>query len=1099
MDQDINDTPTMHSLFEAWAEKNPHHIAIISGGKLLSYEELNQKANQLAHYLKTLGVQHGSLIAISMQRSPELLIGILGILKASCAYLPLDEEHPSERLLYILADTQSPLLITSTAATEKFSAYRGQKIILDSARRELSAYPVFNPTPSCSSNHLAYVIYTSGSTGKPKGVLIEHKSVVNYTRWFSEYSDCRPQHRVDFSSNIIFDMAVTTSITALALGLQVVICSDETKLNTQQFLKHLHTNKINLIKLTPSYFKQLVQEASDHFIGLCDLQSIILGGENLLTKDCAHWLTLYPEHHLFNEYGPTETTVAVTQYKISSNNIHHLGTVVPIGIAGPNMVCLLLNEHHQPSLPGEVGELHISGLCLARGYLNQAELTAARFITINSSGQLWYKTGDLCRQWPDGYIEFIERVDDQVKIRGYRIELGEVESTLESHPLIKDTVVLADKNHDCEKQLIAYCIPKNKDIIPSKYDLRHYLRQRLADFMIPSIFVIVEAFPLTANGKLDKNTLSLAARSSKEPLIHASSHLEQKIMDMWCEVFHTSNLSVQANFFELGGHSLTAARIMIKIEQLFQKKINLEDLYRSPTIKELATTIESAASVPNDNEDTSTSLNPVKTIPLSDFQFLFWLSGFFEPKARKLNIISRRRIAGTLDITALQFACESIFKTFEILSYRVSTFLPAQYLKNDMTFTIVEKDLSLYSDAQRESLLSTSLDELLHHYPWSKQEPLMVARLFYLESEVSELQISVPHIAFDDASEELLFSALSRAYLLYKQAPRSCAAPQALQYKDYIHYERRHLNHQIDNDINFWTNYLRDANLVKLPAANIIHDMDKDHTPYSTYIELPKHILRSIQYICAHFHISITDILCAAIGFALKKQAGSMNNDKLLINIIRSTRDNDAFENMIGCFIRLDPIKVDMNSDLDLVGLSRDIQRSRLVTEIHQACSSMVKYACLENCHRPQFITTYVVKFIAKMYASLFKKMALNPRVLEMYGRLKPLKNKQYFMINVNIFNNFFDLSCQKNLFGHTTIKTKTHQYDLSTTPNVLDICLLRNEGMDKYYLVVSANLDEPFRHQLGHDILNLICTTAPAAMQKPVDVVDAIFGEPNQ
>ncbi len=1079
---------TMHSLFEDGAEHNPDQIAVRFAGDSLSYGELNRRANQLAHYLIKLQIPRESFIAISLPRSMELFIAVMGVLKAGCAYVPLDETQPDERLMYILDDTKAPILITQAATVDKFSLYQGKKIMLDTQWQNINTFPSANPTPIAGPENLAYVIYTSGSTGRPKGVLIEHKSLVNYIKWFGQYCGCQSQDRIDFSSNFIFDMAITSSVAALALNLQVVICPEEIKMNTQNYLRHLNQYKINLIKITPSYFKLLVQDAKKYSITLEDLQSVILGGENLLTIDCIHWLDIYPKHHLFNEYGPTETTVAVTQFKISHDNVHHLGISAPIGTPGTNMECLLQSETHEPPEVGEVGELYISGPCLARGYLNQAELTAKQFTQLKKNDIKWYKTGDLCRQLPDGKMEFIRRVDDQVKIRGYRIELGEVEDCLGYHPQIKDIVVLVRETNGDDKQLVAYFTPKDMKVIPTSNDLRHYLRRRLVDYMIPSSFVMLETFPLTANGKLDKKALATAAHPVNKATKKPTSVVEQTLIDIWSDNFHGEKLDVNANFFELGGHSLTAARIILKIQQNLNKKIKLENLYESPTVKELALIVESAEDIVKSNSATSIVFNPSTVIPLSDFQFLFWLSSIFEPQTKKLNIITKRRISGKLDITALNFAFEYLFKTHQVLSYRVSKFSPAQCLKENVIFNIDEKDLRSYSENERETILSNSLNTLLHHYPWKKDAPMMVVRLFYLEENVSELQFSIPHLVFDDASEALLFSELSKGYLLYRNDTLTPSVIGLPQYKNYVHYERNSINQQIDKDIGFWETYLHNTDFVTFPTAEIIKNIKQDES-YSTYLELPKEVLKAVQKKCSKYHLSITDILCAAIGLSLKKRTGDLNNNNVLINIIRSMRDDDAFDKMIGCFMRLDPIKMDINAPLDLIEQAKNIQQSRIVTESHQACSSMVKIACLNNSQQHKFIKNYFIKQFTTAYASLFKKSALNTKMLEMYGRLNKL-TQQRFMINVNILNNFITPNTNTNLFGFQILKTKIYKYNLSTTRNVLDICLTENESSNTPYLVISGNLNESFRQQLGQDIVENLCLERKPTHNHPVAAI---------
>ena len=340
----------------------------------LSYRELNAKANQLAHYLLEQDVKPDTLIALCLERSFEMMIAILGILKTGAAYVPLDPESPPERLAYVINDTQTPLIITQAQLLTRFEEEK--TLVLDHQLTLVKDYPANNPKQTQSPFNLAYVIYTSGSTGKPKGVLIQQASVVNYCHWVAQYCPYQPGQRFDFSSNYIFDMAVTTSLLPLTLGLTVVICREEVKKDTQHYLDHLASNRISICKMTPSYFK-LMLDANQ---ALPDLQNIILGGENLPGSDCNNWLQLYPEQNLFNEFGPTEITVANAQYEISKSNLVSSATTTPIGKPGINMACYILDKELNPTGTGVPGELYVAGVGLARGYLNRPDLTAGRFI-----------------------------------------------------------------------------------------------------------------------------------------------------------------------------------------------------------------------------------------------------------------------------------------------------------------------------------------------------------------------------------------------------------------------------------------------------------------------------------------------------------------------------------------------------------------------------------------------------------------------------------------------------------------------------------------------------------------------------------------------
>lgn len=579
----------IHVVFEKHASHFPNHIAALSGTHFLTYNELNKRANQLAHHLQKLGVKPETPVALCLARSFDFLITLLAILKAGGAYLPIDTSQPAERLLYLLNDSQAPFLISKSSFKEKVTGYQGSIIFLDKEEQHIKQASN-NHHPVGTPEHLAYIIYTSGSTGTPKGVLIEHQSVINYCDWFADYSQCKYQQRIDFSGSPIFDMAVTTTIIPLMLGLTVVICDDTTKKEAPSYLHYLAQSQIHIIKLTPSYFKVLLHEAKNNYVALPQLKSIILGGENLSATECQSWLTVYPKHILFNEYGPTEATVAVSMHQVDALNSAYLTANVPIGTEGMNMRCMIFDTNHQHVPDGDVGELFIGGLCLARGYLNQPHLTQQQFITVDEIS--FYKTCDLCKKRSDGIIEYFGRMDEQVKIRGYRIEPKEIEEKLINHPNIKEVAILAQKDSFDEHRLVAYYILKAPDLVLNTNQIRQYLQRNLPDYMIPSVFVKIDSFPLTANGKLDKNALPMPVFVASSNYVEPSTALEKKIAQIWSEELDVQLIGVHDNFFDLGGHSLSAARIVSKINNELQRSISLHDFYKASDIASLAPIIK---------------------------------------------------------------------------------------------------------------------------------------------------------------------------------------------------------------------------------------------------------------------------------------------------------------------------------------------------------------------------------------------------------------------------------------------------------------------------------------------------------------------------
>ena len=1074
---------TIHGLFENQTEKTPNNIAAIYEGQFQTYEELNQNANQLAHYLRELGVEPNTQVALCMDRSIDLLIALFAILKSGGSYVPLDPLHPEARLMNTLTDSNVRLVLTSCKHEDKLISYPGTLIAIDSHESEIKKQPTSNPGIDTPSDLLAYIIYTSGSTGQPKGVLIEHKSVINYCHWFAQYTSCQPNQRVDFSSNYIFDMAVTTSLVPLMLGLTIVISHDKVNKGPRHYLKYLAANSVNLIKMTPSYFKVLLHEVQTNPCDLPHLKNIILGGENLPTSDCASWLKMYPEHILFNEYGPTEATVAVSQHKICQSNIDSLGTNVPIGQAGPNIFCYVLDAENNPVPDGEVGELFIGGVCLARGYLNQPVLTDKAFVRnpyTQSHTDRLYKTGDLCRRLPNDVIEYIGRIDHQIKIRGFRIEPGEVERCLIRHPNIKDAVVLVQQD-DLDQKLIAYYIVNHHQREPSDSAIHQYLETHLPDYMIPSSCVKIDSFPLTANGKLDRHALPIPKFISNHIYLAPTTTLERTLAEIWSEELGHELIGIEDNFFELGGHSLSAARIISKINSTLKKDITLRDFYEAATIKSLIPLLYSAQNIDDISAPTSKTETDDDTIlPFSDFQLLLWLSNTFEPRVKRMNIVARKRLQGRLDNSALTFAFTALFKKHEIFFSQILKTRPAARLIKSIPFTIVEKNIESLSLKNSELLLESSMNGLLNHHSWKKNNPLIFVKLFHLANGEDELQVCIPHMISDDLCLDIVYADLSTFYLLYNDQFNLDTIQVDKWFRYYQFHEQQQAISYLNRDMQFWKNYLKDVSLLTIPSEFIVKNMKASGFAYSTYAELPEPGLKRIQKFCAINQISINDGLCAILGLALIRcvdQFGE-NNQNIYINIVKCARENQLYDHTVGCFLRLEPIKLGLNRKATLLGLAKQIHQTRIDTSAYQQSPALVKVAHIGELRKQNnTIKKYGLGALIYLYTLLFRTPSIERKTLGFCHRITSLKKLKSFVVNINVHRSFISKE-QKNpseLFGLKTKKTKTNQHDQIQIDQFLDICFQRDPNHNTPYVVISANLTPAFRQMIAKEMIQII------------------------
>ncbi len=591
---DFNNTQTtilqyecIHHWFEQQCNSTPDNIAVVFQDQQLTYQELNSRANQLAHYLQKLGVGSDVLVGICVERSLWMVIGLLGILKAGAAYVPLDPAYPAERQAYIIADTQTSLVLTQQHLATNLATNKVQLLCIDNDWSVIAQENSENLVTQTTSQNLAYVIYTSGSTGKPKGTLITHQGLVNYLSWCTQAYKVEQGAGTLVHSPLGFDLTVTSLFSPLLVGRQVELLPENQGIDSlASALRRSHN--LSLVKITPAHLDLLKAQLSSAEIGN-RTKAFIIGGENLLAEKLTFWQDFAPDTMLINEYGPTETVVGCCVYQVP-NNPRDSGSI-PIGKPIANTQHYVLDKHWQPVPIGVVGELYIAGLGLARGYLNQPELTAQKFIPnpfSHKAGERLYRTGDLARYRSDKTLEFLGRIDNQVKIRGFRIELKEIEAVLETHPEVEEVVVIAREDADTEKRLVAYLVVNQKPGIAIS-ELRNYLLEKLPDYMIPAVFIKLDALPLTPNGKVDYRALPEQAQLDlAETYVAPQSELEQMITNIWQELLHIDKVGIHHNFFDIGGHSLLMVQVHSKLQKALNREISIIDMFQYPTISKFA-------------------------------------------------------------------------------------------------------------------------------------------------------------------------------------------------------------------------------------------------------------------------------------------------------------------------------------------------------------------------------------------------------------------------------------------------------------------------------------------------------------------------------
>jgi len=613
----------LHKLIEQQVARTPGAIALVSEDDELTYRQLNERANQLAHHLISRGVAPDTLVGICLERSVEMVVGLLAVLKAGGAYVPLDPESPPDRLALMLHDIKPRLVITTSTSRDSLPADI-DTLELDHEWPALLSESNTNPDQVVLPEQLAYVIHTSGSTGKPKGVMISHRAVCNHQLWMQRAFPLTEQDKVLQKTVFTFDASVWELFSPLMAGAQLVLARPGGQQDSSYLVEATLKYNVTVLQVVPSMLTLLVREPR---LEECrSLRRLGVGGEALPVALVKRFYQLL-DAEVVNLYGPTETAVQMAYFKCDRAEIEQTsGGFVPIGRPQPitNAKVYVLDERLNPTPCGVAGELHIGGVGLARGYLNRPDLTAERFIPnplSRAEGERLYKTGDVARILPDGTIEFLGRRDEQVKLRGYRVELGEIEQTLNAHPQVRESAAIVREDKPGDQRLVAYVVARSELLYQTKIEtdgselppdtlttsaLQNYLRERLPDYMVPSTFVRLEKLPTLANGKIDRKALPApdnTRRDRADTYVAPRNQIEERLAEFWSEILGVERIGIIDNFFDLGGHSLLATQAISRIRETFQVDLSLRSFFAAPTIAALSVSIaENVAAQVSDTE-----------------------------------------------------------------------------------------------------------------------------------------------------------------------------------------------------------------------------------------------------------------------------------------------------------------------------------------------------------------------------------------------------------------------------------------------------------------------------------------------------------------
>ncbi len=926
---------TVIDMFEKQVEATPDAVALVAGSEQWTYEELNRRANQLAHYLRRRTVGTDSLVGVAVERSPQMVVALLGILKAGAAYVPLDVHYPAERLKFMIEDSGLHLIITSEQNARRLPPHQCEILKIDADWLAISAQSDDNPLWEIHPRQLAYVIYTSGSTGRPKGTLIHHQGLANYLNWVARAYPLKQGRGSLLHSTLAFDATVTALYSPLISGKTVYLLEDEAEIDAlgKALLRH---GDFSLLKITPAHLELLsLQIPPEKAAGLT--HAFVIGGENLTADQIEFWQNHAPETLLFNEYGPTETVVGCVVFE--AHRWRGNGSV-PIGRAIPNMRVYILDEQLNPVPIGVPGELYISGPGVARGYLNRPDLTAERFLPDPFSqipGARMYKTGDLVRYLKNGQMEFMGRIDTQVKIRGYRIELGEIENVLREHPSVGDAVAMVRQDVPGDPRLVAYVVPAQEASLDPQV-LRSFLKERLPDYMVPAWFVVLKALPLTPNGKVDRRALprpDYAQNQQPTDFVAPRTPDEEILAAIWQELLHADRVGVHDNFFELGGHSLLATQLISRIRDAFGVELPLKDLFEAPTVAELVLKIEQAR-LKSDGIEIP-PLRPVPRegeLPLSFAQQRLWFLDQLSPNSPFYNIPAAVRIRGAIQVEALEKALQEIIRRHESLRtiFVNRNGKPVQAILSDWQFRLPLIDLQGKKDVQDEVRRLLNEDAMK---PFKlDQWPLFRCQLLRLGEREHIFMFTMHHIISDGWSTNVFMREMGVLYEAFVKNLPSPLPELRIQYADYAAWQRSWLKDEVlQKQLDYWKNKIGlNPPVLQLP-------FDRPRPAVQTFNgdavqgQLPPELSERLNALARRENVTSFMLLLAAFQTLLHHYA---NQDEILVGTPIANRTQSATEDLIGFFVNTLVLRSDFNLVHTFEDLLRQVRETTLGAYAHQ-------------------------------------------------------------------------------------------------------------------------------------------------------------------
>ncbi|HET6976572.1 MAG TPA: amino acid adenylation domain-containing protein [Pyrinomonadaceae bacterium] len=898
----------IHELFAAQAQQRPDAIAVVSDNQQITYEELDARSNDLAHRLRQLGAGVESSIAICVERSIERIVGLLGILKAGGVYVPLDSDYPTDRLSFMLDNSQIAVLLTDDKTAMRMAELASDTI----PQLNLDHQVITNPTPVAladsfyAGEQLAYIVYTSGSTGQPKGVSIAHKSVARLVNG-AAYVRFTPNDVYLHLSSLSFDAATFDIWGALLNGGRVALMTPGPP-SVEELAKVLKRDQITTVFLTTALFNLMVQEQP---AALASIPEVLAGGENVsivhvhnhLAAMAAAEAGISERYRFVHVYGPTEVTTFSTGEAMTSK-IQNPATV-SIGRPIANTTAYVLDSQLQPVPVGVYGELYLGGLGLARGYYGQTSLTAERFVPDVFSGEpgaRLYRTGDVVRQLSDGRIEFLGRTDHQIKLRGFRIELGEVEAAVTHAEGVRQAIVLMREDTPGDKRLVAYVVPETEEF--SIAELRRQLHTELPDYMVPAAFVLLEELPLNPNGKVNRKELPVPESSgSATSYVPPRTPTEQIVADIWSEVLKIKQVGVEDNFFELGGHSLLAAQVISRVRTACKVEVPLRALFEAGTVAALSQVIEEEAQRKLEMLPPLVSVNREGPLPLSFAQERLWFLNQFEPQSAFYNIPVALRLRGPLSIAALESTLNEMTRRHEVLR---TTFTrvggkPEQFIGAVRPRPLPVIDLVGLTAEQRETAVQNAIREDARTPFDLVLGPLVRQHVLRVTEDEHVVLLTMHHIVTDGWSMDVLVKEVVALYAMYRRGESSPLPELEIQYADFAVWQRDWLQGDVlDDELSYWTHQLAHApEVLELPTDRPRPRHQSFRGAYQS-LGFSADIARRLTEVSQQQGTTLFMTLLAAFKTLLYRYTGQTD---LLVGTPVANRNRVEIEPLIGFFV----------------------------------------------------------------------------------------------------------------------------------------------------------------------------------------------------